>query len=119
MFVFFIFLSQAYIYNDPVPWESLRYLVGEVMYGGRVTDSFDRRVLTTYLKEYMGEFLFDEFQRFHFFHDDVLDYKLPDRCDRDILHRDVYAKSIDDLPFDNSPEVRCHKFPIPSAVLMS
>jgi dynein heavy chain len=29
------------------------------MYGGRVTDDNDRRVLVTYLDEYMGDFLFD------------------------------------------------------------
>jgi dynein heavy chain len=33
-----------------IPWETLRYLIGEAMYGGRVTDSFDRRALMTYLK---------------------------------------------------------------------
>jgi len=35
--------------------------------GGRVSDSFDRRVLTTYLEEYLGDFLFDTFQPFHFY----------------------------------------------------
>lgn len=29
------------------------------MYGGRVTDGFDRRVLVTYLEEYLGPFIFD------------------------------------------------------------
>jgi dynein heavy chain len=36
------------------------------MYGGRVTDDFDRRVLNTYLKEYLGDFIFDSNQRFYF-----------------------------------------------------
>ena len=30
------------------------------MYGGRVTDDFDRRILVTYLDEYMGDFIFDK-----------------------------------------------------------
>jgi dynein heavy chain len=30
------------------------------MYGGRVTDGWDRRILMTYLEEYMGDFLFDK-----------------------------------------------------------
>ena len=35
-----------------IPWGSLKYLIGDAMYGGRVSDSFDRRVLSTYLEEY-------------------------------------------------------------------
>ena len=46
--------------EENIPWGSLKYLIGgEAMYGGRVTDDFDRRVLITYLNEYMGDFLFD------------------------------------------------------------
>lgn len=36
-----------------VPWEDLRYLFGEIMYGGHVTDDWDRRLCRTYLEEYM------------------------------------------------------------------
>jgi dynein heavy chain len=36
------------------------------MYGGRVTDSFDRICLVTYLDEYMGDFLFDKNRPFFF-----------------------------------------------------
>lgn len=49
-----------------IPWETLRYLIGEAMYGGRVTDDFDRRVLATYLEEYLGEFVFDSYRQFSF-----------------------------------------------------
>ena len=45
--------------EENLPWETLRYLIGEAMYGGRVTDDNDRRVLNTYLNEYMGDFIFD------------------------------------------------------------
>lgn len=36
-----------------VPWEDLKYLFGEIMYGGHVTDDWDRRLCRTYLEEYM------------------------------------------------------------------
>jgi len=39
------------------------------MYGGRVIDSYDRRIIHTYMKEYFGDFVFDYFQPFHFFVD--------------------------------------------------
>ncbi|XP_017887523.2 dynein beta chain, ciliary-like [Ceratina calcarata] len=36
-----------------VPWEDLRYLFGEIMYGGHITDDWDRRLCRTYLTEYL------------------------------------------------------------------
>jgi hypothetical protein len=47
------------------------------MYGGRVIDDFDRRIVRVYMDEYMGDFLFDTFQPFHFYRDDNVDYKIP------------------------------------------
>lgn len=32
-----------------VPWQDLRYIFGEIMYGGHITDYFDRRTNNTYL----------------------------------------------------------------------
>lgn len=39
--------------NAKVPWEDLRYLFGEIMYGGHITDDWDRKLCRTYLEEYM------------------------------------------------------------------
>ena len=47
------------------------------MYGGRAIDNFDRRVLNTYMNEYMGDFIFDKFQPFHFFANEKADYFIP------------------------------------------
>eukprot|EP00762_Andalucia_godoyi_P000034 ANDGO_02412.mRNA.1 Dynein-1-alpha heavy chain len=101
------YLNKALEYNDPVPFASLRYLVGEAMYGGRVTDSYDRRILVTYLNEYMGDFLFDTFQPFHFHHNPEknVDYALPPNSGIEKLHRDVYASRIEEMMLVNSPEV--------------
>ena len=50
----------------------------QVMYGGRAIDDFDRRVLKTYMDEYMGDFIFDTFQPFHFYRNDEVDYCIPE-----------------------------------------
>ncbi|PRP82215.1 dynein-1-alpha heavy chain, flagellar inner arm I1 complex, partial [Planoprotostelium fungivorum] len=95
------YLTKATKNRDKViPWGSLRYLIGEVMYGGRVTDTFDRRILKTYLDEYMGDFLFDTFQPFHFYNDEKVNYSIP--SDGPVQK---YVSAIEALPHINSPEV--------------
>jgi len=41
--------------NTKVPWEDLRYLFGEIMYGGHITDDWDRKLCRAYLEEYMHQ----------------------------------------------------------------
>ena len=94
------YLTKSHENEAETPWETLRYLVGSVMYGGRIVDDMDRRVALCYLEEYMGDFLFDSFQKFHFYKNDVVDYCIPQYG-----HRDVYADAIEGLPLSNSPEV--------------
>merc|ERR1711871_169274 len=45
--------------NDEVPWADLRYLFGEIMYGGHITDFWDRRTNNTYLEVLFRVELFD------------------------------------------------------------
>jgi len=94
------YLTKSHENGAETPWETLRYLVGSVMYGGRIVDDHDRRVALTYLDEYMGDFLFDTFQKFSFYKSDAVDYCIPEYG-----HRDVYANAIEALPLSNSPEV--------------
>ncbi|XP_053136194.1 dynein axonemal heavy chain 10 [Hemicordylus capensis] len=86
--------------DDKIPWGSLKYLIGEVMYGGRAIDSFDRRILTIYMDEYLGDFIFDTFQPFHFFHNDDVDYRIPEG-----ISKDDFVEEIESLPLANTPEV--------------
>ncbi|KYQ51703.1 Dynein heavy chain 10, axonemal [Trachymyrmex zeteki] len=86
--------------ESEVPWNSLKYLIGEVMYGGRVMDSYDRRVSYTYMDEYFGDFLFNEHQPFHFYKDDIVDYVIPPEGDRN-----DYLQFIEELPLVNGPEI--------------
>ncbi|KAG5494118.1 hypothetical protein JKF63_01953 [Porcisia hertigi] len=102
------YLTKAYLNKDPLPWETLRYLVGEAMYGGRVTDSMDRRIVQTYLAEYFGDYLFDTFQPFHFFVDPgVADYCLPawsTDAEKHITLAQMVAH-VDTFPNANAPDV--------------
>lgn len=46
---------QNLIANDgPTPWRALRYVVGEIVYGGRVTDDNDRTLLMALLDKYVS-----------------------------------------------------------------
>uniref|UniRef100_A0A667ZXX0 Dynein, axonemal, heavy polypeptide 9 like n=1 Tax=Myripristis murdjan TaxID=586833 RepID=A0A667ZXX0_9TELE len=78
--------------NSQVPWEDLRYLFGEIMYGGHITDDWDRRLCRTYLEEYMQPNQFDrklalapgffvpsnlDYQGYHGFIDEMLPHESP------------------------------------------
>ena len=95
-----LYLSKAFEDSDEfLPWGSLKYLIGDAMYGGRVSDNFDRRILVTYLDEYMGDFLFDDCQKF-FFSRVGFDYTTPEWGPLE-----NYTAMIETLPLVNSPAV--------------
>lgn len=50
---------QAYLEANPViPWDDLRYIFGEIMYGGHITDAWDRRTCNSYLTVLINDKLF-------------------------------------------------------------
>ena len=85
--------------EETIPWSSLKYLIGEAMYGGRVTDDYDRRVMMTYLSEYMGDFIFDVNQKF-FFSKIGAELGIPENGPYD-----DFRKYIEGIPSIYSPEV--------------
>ncbi|KAE9205971.1 Dynein heavy chain 10, axonemal [Phytophthora fragariae] len=104
-----LYLYKAYEdHDEQLPWGSLKYLIGDAMYGGRVSDDYDRRILTTYLSEYMGDFLFDDCQRFYFSRSGF-DYVLPGALDGNssplALELGDYVATVETLPLTNSPAV--------------
>jgi len=45
-----------------IPWDDLRYIFGEIMYGGHIVDDWDRRMCEKYLLYFMRDELLDELE---------------------------------------------------------
>ncbi|XP_063228083.1 LOW QUALITY PROTEIN: dynein axonemal heavy chain 7-like [Bacillus rossius redtenbacheri] len=81
-----------------VPYEAIAYTIGECNYGGRVTDDWDRRTITTILSNFVSpdvvndpSYLFSQLGSM---------YGLPRRTEYQI-----YIKHIEALPTMTSPEI--------------
>ncbi len=88
-------------HDDVIPWESLKYLIGDAMYGGRVSDEMDRRILSAYFDEYFGDFLFCEGLQFQFSNIDA-SYTIPNAK---IDKLQAYKRHIQSMPLTTNPAV--------------
>uniref|UniRef100_A0A8B9H9P0 AAA+ ATPase domain-containing protein n=1 Tax=Astyanax mexicanus TaxID=7994 RepID=A0A8B9H9P0_ASTMX len=77
-----------------VNWNCLRYMLGEVQYGGRVTDDMDKRLLNTFTRIWFSENMFGE--KFCFYRG----YTIPNA-----KTLPEYHSHIDALPLVDTPEV--------------
>jgi hypothetical protein len=48
-------LRNFLIDADEIPWDAMRYMTGQINYGGRVTDDWDRILLLNILKRFYNE----------------------------------------------------------------
>ncbi|KAI3387946.1 hypothetical protein SNEBB_000651 [Seison nebaliae] len=76
-----------------VSWTTVRYMIGEVQYGGRVTDDYDKRLLNTLCKVWFGEHMFANTFTFY------KEYTIP-QCKR----VDDYLTAIAKLPTNDTPQ---------------
>ncbi|XP_047354238.1 dynein axonemal heavy chain 5 isoform X2 [Vespa velutina] len=77
-----------------VSWPTVCYMLGEVQYGGRVTDDFDKRLLTTFTHVWFCDVLLRP--GFEFYRG----YKVPQT-----RNLQAYVDYIDNLPTTDNPEV--------------
>ncbi|XP_057328416.1 dynein axonemal heavy chain 10-like [Microplitis mediator] len=82
------------------PWNSVKYMIGEVIYGGKVIDSYDRRLFGVYMDEYFGDFLFDASHPFHFYKNNDTVYVIPS-----IGNKNDYIEFIENLSPGDSPQI--------------
>uniref|UniRef100_A0A4W3JTT1 Dynein axonemal heavy chain 8 n=1 Tax=Callorhinchus milii TaxID=7868 RepID=A0A4W3JTT1_CALMI len=77
-----------------VSWSTVRYMIGEVQYGGRVTDDFDKRLLNCFAKVWFSERMFESTFSFY------TGYIIP-VCS----NVESYLEYIQTLPVVDTPEV--------------
>eukprot|EP00744_Colponema_vietnamica_P002637 GILI01004106.1.p1 GENE.GILI01004106.1~~GILI01004106.1.p1 ORF type:complete len:1989 (+),score=654.53 GILI01004106.1:157-5967(+) len=89
---------QKFLYNadpkKPITWSTIRYMICEVMYGGRITDDLDRVLMNTYGQVWMDNHLFSPDYCFY------PGYVVPDKT-----RIDDYRHFIESLPFVDTPEI--------------
>jgi len=59
-----------------IPWEDLRYIFGEIMYGGHIVDDWDRRMCEKYLSYFLKDDILDEMELVPY-GDGLLSWKTP------------------------------------------
>eukprot|EP01060_Flectonema_neradi_P004124 TRINITY_DN12705_c0_g1_i2.p1 TRINITY_DN12705_c0_g1~~TRINITY_DN12705_c0_g1_i2.p1 ORF type:complete len:4231 (+),score=761.72 TRINITY_DN12705_c0_g1_i2:111-12803(+) len=87
---------RLFLSHESIPWDSMEYIIGEINYGGRVTDPLDRLCLASVLKTYFVEDILSD------------DYTLSQSGIYTVPSSgglDLYRTKISELPRTDEPEV--------------
>ena len=60
-----------------VPWDDLKYIFGEIMYGGHIVDDWDRKLCMSYLDYLLTEQLLDEAELLPYVEGKGISFKVP------------------------------------------
>ncbi|RYY38153.1 hypothetical protein EON62_00615, partial [archaeon] len=99
---------QNYMENSSgkIPWEDLRYIFGEIMYGGHIVDNNDRALCLSYLNHFLRDELLDEMELFPFAKDEKgVSFKSPSPTtyDRYLEHIETEFKGDTPIAFGLHP----------------
>jgi len=77
-----------------VTWSTVRYMISEIQYGGRVTDDWDRRLMSSYTTKYFAQATMEPgYSLFP-------GYKVPEGSDIN-----VFRQNIQNIPLVDNPEL--------------
>ncbi|KAJ3137918.1 Dynein heavy chain 6, axonemal [Physocladia obscura] len=91
-----VMLKNTLMESKQIPWDALMYLTGEITFGGRVTDDWDRRTLNSILAKFYSSNILDD--SYTFSPSGI--YYAPK--DTDLNGFKAY---IDSLPFSEEPSI--------------
>ncbi|KAJ3111652.1 Dynein heavy chain 6, axonemal [Phlyctochytrium bullatum] len=89
-------LKNTLLESRAVPWDALIYLTGDIVFGGRVTDDWDRRTLLSVLSRFYTPDILDDNYRFS---PSGIYFAPPDG------ELSSYRSYIDSLPFAEEPSI--------------
>jgi dynein heavy chain len=91
--------------SSKIPWDDLRYIFGEIMYGGHIVDDLDRKLCNTYLQILMDNPLLDETELFPFSDGKSASFRSPppNEYHKYVEYIDEYFPPETPLAFDMHP----------------
>ena len=69
--------------GSKIPWDDLRYIFGQIMYGGHIVNDFDRLLCVTYLEHFLRDELLDEIELLPYVDGEKVSFRSPNPTTHD------------------------------------